>query len=616
MNASGEHNFEPIPPGDQASYRIDPRRYYASAAARQQGIAAVGALVAEVEALRPQVATDPGMLLQALQKNAALRPTLDRLWIHARVVASQNTDDTTILDEYNQLEADVDARTAFLEATVRDLPDTILKAFLHTEPALASYRSAFDAWRRTIPHRLPEPEEILLSELENTTRRWSLDLYTQTLKTAPFGTIKLNGEEVPVRQQFDKLMHQPDRAIRQEAYRRLGYGYRDQGESFASNLLRVGRAADSAAKRRHFNDALEGSYFNLYLSPAHVDAVLGAFEAHREVARRFQRANSAYVAKQLGLSAAEPYDLDAPLPGVTTPRLTIAEASDAVRVATSVFGPDYRAQLDSILDPKNGRLDIVAGPKRAPGAFTLGPYGGEAVFFMESYEGYVADVVSLAHELAHAVHFGLMSAAKVSWYSSSGPAYLLEGTAKVNELLVLDELAHHATTEAERIFYLRELGSKLASVRFTTMYWAVLATRFEVDVNRGLAGGTVTAPAAVHQTWLRVGNELSEAYDGVPDNAYIWANTPNFFKWPRTYVNYLYAWVIAASIYERVYSDPTVAAKLVDLMRSGFSQEPAKLLEHHLGIDLTNPATLEGAFALLDNRVREFEESVGGSSPF
>src|SRR5262249_13920832 len=153
-------------------------------------------------------------------------------------------------------------------------------------------------------------------------------------------------------------------------------------------------------------------------------------------------------------------------------RFVIGDASRAVVEATKVFGSEYKAELEHLLDPRNGRLDIVAGSNRRAGDLTWGAYGASWVFFMQGYSGYLADVVTLAHESAHAVHFRLLHKAGVPWYYADGARYFTEGFAKVNELLILDYLSKTAKTEAEQLFYLRQLNSKLTSVKFAAMYWA------------------------------------------------------------------------------------------------------------------------------------------------
>lgn len=568
----------------------------------------------QVAALRASVATDPAALLQALQKNVPLRVPLDRLWIHALVLQDQNTDNTSARTSYDAVEKLVTEKTAFLQSAVAALPEAALADFLKREPGLAAYGATFADWRRTQPHRLLEKEEVLLGELETETGVWSDMYYSQTINGAPFGSITVDEKKYSVNTDFEPLMHLPDRSVRMEAYARRGAAFRSRGDAFASNLLRVATSTQRAAERRKFHGGMEGSFFDLYLAPDPVESVLEAFMKHADVARRFQRANARYVSRALGLQEVAPWDLEAPLPGITTPRLTISQASAAIREATAVFGPAYRAHLDSLLDPHNGKIDLVGGPRRGHQAHTLSPYKGDSIFFMESYSGHLADVVALAHEATHAVHFELIREAGVSWYEASPPSFIAEGAAKLNELLILDQLAKQAASPGERLYYLRELGAKLATVKYTTMYWAVLATKFELAVNNGVRDGTVKEPKDVHAIWMRLAGQLSESYAQLPDNAFLWANTPNFFDSPRTYVKYLYAWVLGAAVYGKLQSEPTMAPRFVEFLRKGSPDEPIGFVKRELGIDLGSPHVLDSTWALIEQRVSDFEKAIDETS--
>jgi oligoendopeptidase F len=229
---------------------------------------------------------------------------------------------------------------------------------------------------------------------------------------------------------------------------------------------------------------------------------------------------------------------------------------------------------------------------------------------MQGYNGYVTDVVTLAHESAHAVHFSLLYKAGVPWYYGDGARYFTEGFAKVNELLILDQLAKGAKTEAERLFYLRELNGKLASVKFAAMYWAAYATAFETEVYRRVKSGAVKKPQDIHEVWAEFGRLWLLDFDKDPDLKYTWAGTHHFFDSPRYYSNYLFAWVLAVTVYDRLESDPQFADKFVKLMKTGFSDEPAVLLRTHLDIDLAAPKGLERIFSLVEKRLVAFEKEV------
>jgi len=292
------------------------------------------------------------------------------------------------------------------------------------------------------------------------------------------------------------------------------------------------------------------------------------------------------------------------------PRFSIGEASRAVIDATEAFGPEYQSELASLLDPHNGRMDIVPGKGRINSWFTWGAYGATWVVYLQGFDGYLADVVVLAHECAHAVHFSLFSKAGVPWYYGYGAPYVTEGFAKLGELLVLDRLAASAQSRADRLLYLRQLNSKLASVRYGTMFGSACATGFETEVYRRVQEGIVKKPEDIHELWAELGRAYTPDFDRYSDVRYTWAAIHQFFDASRYYSNYLFAWILAVSMYERLQADPAFAGKIVDLMKAGWSDEPAVLLRTRLGIDLQDPKTLSRVFSLIEKRLAEFEKEI------
>jgi oligoendopeptidase F len=341
-----------------------------------------------------------------------------------------------------------------------------------------------------------------------------------------------------------------------------------------------------------------------------VDRVLKAFRENASLAIRFQKAEREYQRKILGLPSAAPWDVDASPKSLQPPLHTIGDASKAVLTATSIFGAEYQKEMEHLLDPKNGRMDIVPAPNREDGDFTTGSYGPGWVFFMHGYDGQTNQVVTLAHEAAHAVHYRLLFNSGVPYYYSDGARYFVEGCAKVNELLILETLAKQAANDAERLYYKRQIASKLASVRFTSMYWSAFATSFEREVVKRIKAGHLTSAEQIHDVWGEFGRLWSIDFEEYPELKYTWPDTHHFLTSSRRYAQYLFAWVVALAFYEKAQSDPSAGEHFIALMKRGFSGEAAVLLENEMAIVLDDPALIERMFKVVETRVADFEKAA------
>ena len=605
--------FVPIPEDQKPLYHFDLKKwFYASEAARQKDVKELKDLKEQVTALKPGVAQNPAKLLEAIELKQQMGIIANRLRAYGGLQYAVNTKDTAAKDEGEAAEADFDATTRFVLIAVQDLEDITLKDFMARVPNLASYAFLLNKWRRDRPHTAPEAAETLLARLEPHLDPFTNDYYDRMLARTPDAMVTIGQRELNVMKAgaYAELLRLEDRKIRERAFLKRLAGSKNQADIYAFALFHKAQLANSVAEARHFDNAVDAALFEYYLKPKTVKVVLDAFRRHASLAIRFQKAERAYQSSLLQLNQVEPWDLEARPADMPEVRFVISDASASVIEATKVFGSKYHEELTKLHDPRNGRLDIVGDANRTNGDFTWGAYGPSWVFYMQGYGGYLTDVVTLAHESAHVVHNSLLYKAGVTWYYSDGARYFTEGFAKVNELLVLDQLAKAAKTQADRLFYMRELNSKLASVKFASMYWAAYATSFEMEVYRRVKSAELKTPDDIHGVWAEFGRLWMLDFDKFPDFQYTWIGTQHFFGSARYYSNYLFAWVLAVWVYERLQNVPDFGEKLVKLMEAGFTNEPAVLLRTHLGIDLADSSALERIFAMIEKRIAEFERQI------
>ena len=604
-------SFVPIQPASKSLYRFNfEKLFYANEEARQKDINEFQQLKTRFEGLKSTATSSATNLLEALDVYQKLGILRQRLQVYGELRYSVNINDTVSQREGQKISDDFDELEARLKIKVQALTDDQIQSFLKNNPALDVYRFLLQVWRRDQPHTGSEAQETLLAQLSDPLDPFGARFYnlmgSHLNATVSVGNSKLNAVQP---NEYNDILRSSDRSIRESGFRKRLEAYKDLGNLYSYALLEKIKSANKTSELHNFPDALAASLYSSYLRPEAVDAALKAFKDHASLTIRYQKAERLYQQKLLGLSHAQPWDLEMRPPQNPGPRFTISEASEVVLGATRMLKDDYQNELKALLDPANGRLDIVAGENRVAGDFSWGSYG-PWVFYMHGYNGYLEDVVTLGHESAHVVHADLVNKSNVPWIYSDGARYFTEGFAKVNELLVLDYLLKNSRSESDRLFYLREMNSKLASVKFASMFWAAYATSFEVEAYRRVKVGTLKKPEELHEIWAELGKQWVLDFDQFPDLKYTWAGTHHFFDAPRYYSNYLFAWLLAVTLYERFQNDPTSIDKYIALMKSGFPDEPANLLRDRLGIDLSDPKTLDRAFSLVEKRLNEFEKLV------
>jgi oligoendopeptidase F len=77
----------------------------------------------------------------------------------------------------------------------------------------------------------------------------------------------------------------------------------------------------------------------------------------------------------------------------------------------------------------------------------------------------------------------------------------------------------------------------------------------------------------------------------------LWMRKSLLFDDPLYLVNYLYATVVAAALYDKAQRDPNFVEKYNELLRHGFTNDANQLL-NTVGIDLNDTSLVEGAIDL------------------
>ena len=94
---------------------------------------------------------------------------------------------------------------------------------------------------------------------------------------------------------------------------------------------------------------------------------------HGDIAKRYEKIRSQDIERGYHQPAHE-WDMSAPVPGFTPPITSLADARSIYHEAFAGLGSEYQAAFDALLDPANGRADILPGgaPNRYGGGFSIG----------------------------------------------------------------------------------------------------------------------------------------------------------------------------------------------------------------------------------------------------
>ncbi len=550
----GQDTFVAIPPPEALRYHIDfARNFFTSAEAEKADRANLYATLKELETLKGKVAGSADSLQRALQLNDRVRVQLHRHYSYLYLRNAVNTADETSLAESSALDSEVSTRTAFLKQELMQIDDRRLAAFVSRKPSLKSYLFAIESVRRYRPYTLSLKEEELLSATAPN-NDWQAELY-------------------------DKL-------------RESQQVTRFQRDLFAFTLTRLAGTRTRLARMHHFADAASEVYFNSYWTRTEVDTLVEQIPQQAEVYKRYQRLRADHLKKTTGAKASQP------------PRYTIDQASEIIRNALAPLGLDYGRELALLLDPSNGRMDIVPGDHRKRGGFSQGFIGTDSVFYSAGFAGSYNDLRVLTHESTHAVHRQLMNRNHVLPTYAEGPHYLFEAFAIFNEFLLPDYLYNHETDRVRKQFYLEQF----LDGKGTAMFYVAPEVAVEHAVYEGITKGTLKGADDLDTLTERIYSRYSsENGDQLKTR---WMTLSLVYEDPFYYINYVYGALLALNFYEMYSRNPErFVPRYLALMRNGFDAPPKILLRRFLDLDLDDPRLITNALRVVEDKVNVLEKS-------
>lgn len=579
------------------------RYYFASPEAEVAARAGLDAALKALEKFKGQINSGANLLhaLQAYEE--ALKLSRRHAgYLHLR--CSQNRKDPAC-DANDKLESEVDARTAFLIPEIMAIPHERLVAFYAAEPGLKRYQFAIEDNRRDVPHLLPAEQQELLDRLRPEIADWQYDLYEQVLAGIQFGTVQAATGPLDVIRQRSLLASNPDARVREEAFKHRFNGYASQRDLLAFSLIHTVKAQDALAKTHHYQDAPAQKYDSMYLDPAQTRALLNLMAQHGDVAKRLEKIRAQDFQKAYK-SPMQAWDLSAPQPGFALPITPLADAPHIFHDAFAGLGGEYQGAFDALLDPRNGRADVLPGgaPDRYTGGFSVGFSGSTSMLFFGRYDGTFKDLSVIAHEGGHATHRSLMNARGVGPLYAQGAHFLFESFAVFNELVLADYLAEHADDPRLQRFY-RE---QWMSIKGLDAFYGAQDALLERQIYDGVSAGSVRNADDLDKLTQQVDGQFSIFPATTPELRNRWAAVSLMYEDPLYDVNYVYGGLLALKYYQLYTSDrEQFVPGYIALLKNGFDAPPAVLLKRFLNIDLFDPALFNDDLELLNRRLDQLE---------
>jgi oligoendopeptidase F len=458
--------------------------------------------------------------------------------------------------------------------------------------------------RRYREHLLSEPEEKILAEKSLTgAAAWTrlFEELTSSIKVELGGEAAAAGAEPVALDVALSNLQMADRELRRTTAEAvtaaLAPGLRTR--AFLFNTLLADKSVDD--RLRSYPSWLAARNLANEASDESVQALIDAVRKRYEIPRRWYRLK----ARLLGVQRLADYDRMA---SVTEDEVSypFARAREIVLDCYSGFSPELGDVARGFFERQ--AIDAPLRPAKRGGAFCASGVPSVHPYVLLNYTSRRRDVLTLAHELGHGVHFAL--AAKQGIFHQSTPLTLAETASVFGETVVFGRLLEEDTAPASRLALLAEnLEDTIA-----TVFRQVAMNRFEDLVHTARREEGELSVERFGELWAESQSELlGDSVEVTEGYRSWWSYIPHFIGTPGYVYAYAYGQLLALSVYER-YEElgAEMVPRYLEMLAAGGSKSPEELGEI-VGIDLADPGFWDAGLDLVERQLEEAEAAAEAS---
>jgi oligoendopeptidase F len=310
---------------------------------------------------------------------------------------------------------------------------------------------------------------------------------------------------------------------------------------------------------------------------AAVQALIDATVSRFDVPQRYYRLK----ARLLGLERLEHYDRFAPVGHDST-----TTSWESAREVTTGAYTDFSSEAGEIVARffDAGWIDGPVRPDKRTGAFCATTVPGVHPYVFMNYTGDRRSVLTLAHELGHALHGSL--AQPLGLFNASTPLTTAETASVFGEALTFQRLLAGETDPRRRL----DLLTGRIEDAIATTFRQIAMNQFEESVHTARREQGELSSDRIGELWIDAQTRLFGDSVGIEGYTPWWSYIPHFTGSPGYVYAYAYGYLFALAIYRRYLEEgDAIVAPYLDLLRAGGSKSPEDL-GRMVGLDLTDPA--------------------------
>ncbi len=544
---------------------------------------------------------DPLRLGEILDHGVTLYETATNgLWgvgAYASLAASVARDDAAWAKFEGDLRtrsSQIAAESLFFTLELNQLEDNEIEMAFKAHPPAARWRPWMRRVRLSRPHELSADLERILIDRGPAVANWTR-LYDETLARL---TAKVGREQLTLPETLNRLSD-PDATRRKQAAQGLAMALEERTPSLALAMNTLAFEKQVEDRWRKYPTPAASRHLANEVDADAVEALEAAVvEAYPSVSHRYY----ALKAKVMGRKTLDYWDRNAPLDTAQPRTYGWDEAKGMVLESFSDLAPKFADTARTFFSEP--WIDARPRAGKQSGAYSHPVTANRHPYVFMNYMGERRDVLTLAHELGHAVHQTLCS--PLGTLLADTPLTLAETASIFGEGLVFERLLAGASKQ-ERMGL---LAGKIED-GLNTVVRQIAFHRFETQFHAMRQEGEL-APEDISAVWLDVMAEsLGPAVKLNPGYEHYWAYVSHFVHAPFYVYAYAFGDLLVRGLMEKRREDPKGFAPLYeDLLAAGGTRTYVEALKP-FGLNPREKAFWAAGVKQLERLVDEFDELVG-----
>ena len=538
---------------------------------------------------------DGPQLVEAMRELEAIEELAGKAGTYAGLRFSTDTSDPArgaLLQRVQERGTAIETKLLFFGLEWAALDDERAEELLAAE-GLDFARHHLRMERRYRPYLLSEPEEKILTEKQVSARAAWARLFAEQVSA-----IEVGEAGKPLDSALARLSS-ADRSVREQTARdvteALAPGLRTR--AFILNTLLADKATDD--RLRGYPTWISSRNLANEVSDESVEALVSAVqERYAAIPQRWYRLK----AQMLGVPKLADFDRAA---AVTSeePVFRWGEARDLVLDAFASFSPVLEREARRFFDER--WIDAPVRPGKRGGAFATTAVPSVHPYVMLNFTAKRRDVLTLAHELGHGLHFAF--AAHQGILQQHTPLTVAETASVFGEAIVFGRLLEQAETPESRLALLAEaIEGAIATVfRQTAM------NRFEHAVHTARREEGELSTDRFGELWAETQAPLfGDAVEVTEGYRTWWSYIPHFINTPGYVYAYAYGQLLAMSVYRRYREEgDSFVPRYLEMLSAGGSMLPEDLGKI-VGIDLADPGFWSSGLDLVQEQLDAAEAAA------